>query len=390
MQSVRLLFGAACLVLAATPLPADSLLGPAPLPPIGTALGITDVLLNPRAVTFAGGWALALEGAQPEWYTADLSRTVLAADGAPVAAPNDAPLPSVVGIRPGAWMMEPHGCTMNFVFTRNGGYLIGTAGHCVDEVGQHVVILTLTPDSNEPVLLDIGTVVALRNEGIGADYALVAIRPELYPWVSPTMALVGGPCGSYAGSGPVTVAHYGHGLAIGTGGTPRAGVALRWEADSYGWDSPAISGDSGSPVVVLPDLEAAGNLTHLVVDAQWLPSFVAGTRIGVILQALDGLELAASPLCGGAPLKDQTFVRGDSNGDGTLDISDPINTLLLLYSTSRPIVCPDAADADDSGNLEITDAIVLFSYLFQRGPSPSSPFPDWGSDPTPDGLAACR
>ncbi len=361
-----------------------------PLPPIGTALGPLDVLLNPRAIPFAGGWALPLSGAQPEWYTADLSRQVLAAGGTPVAAPNDIPLPSVVGIRPGAWMMEPHGCTMDFVFTRNGAYLIGTAGHCVDVVGQHVVILTLTPDSNEPVLLDIGTVAARREEGIGADYALVAIRPELSPWVSATTALIGGPCGSFAGSGTVTVAHYGHGLAIGTGGTPRAGVAFLWESDRFGWASPSISGDSGSPVLVLPDLEAAGNLTHLVVDTQWLPSFVAGTRIQVILQALDGLELAGSPLCGGEQLQEKTFIRGDSNRDGILDISDPINALLLLYSSPGPIACPDAADADDSGTLDITDAIVLFSYLFLGGPAPPRPFPDPGSDPTSDGFAPCR
>ena len=64
---------------------------------------------------------------------------VLAAAGVPVAAPNDAPLPSEIGIRPGAWMLSPSGCTMNFIFTRNGQYAIGTAGHCVDKVGDHVV-----------------------------------------------------------------------------------------------------------------------------------------------------------------------------------------------------------------------------------------------------------
>jgi hypothetical protein len=58
----------------------------------------------------------------------------------------------------------------------------------------------------------------------------------------------------------------------------------------------AIFGDSGSPVRVT-DLRAAGDLTHLVVDTNWLPSFIAGTRIGKILQIATGWTLVDSPLC---------------------------------------------------------------------------------------------
>ena len=91
-------------------------------------------------------------------------------------------------------------------------------------MGQNVVLLTLAPGGANPVLVDIGTVIAHHDNGIGDDFALVQIRPELYSWVSPTMAVVAGPCGNYYGSGPETVWHYGHGLAIGTGGTPRAAL----------------------------------------------------------------------------------------------------------------------------------------------------------------------
>ena len=44
-------------------------------------------------------------------------------------------------------------------------------------------------------------------------------------------------------------------------------------------------------------LKAAGNLTHLVVDTRWLPSFIAGTRIGKMLQIASGWSLANSSLC---------------------------------------------------------------------------------------------
>lgn len=264
--------------------------------PVGTDSSRVDLWTAPGATPYEDGWAIPLAGSRPSWFTPELEEQVLAAAGIPVAAPLDAPLPSEIGIRPGSWMISPYGCTMNFVFGKGGTFGIGTAGHCTDKTGQHVILLTLAPGTSNPVLVDIGTVVARRDNGIGDDFALVSINPVLYPWVSATTALIGGPCGAYAGSGPETVAHYGHGLAIGTGGTPRVGVALTWKATAFGWDGAAIFGDSGSPVRVT-DLKAAGDLTHLVVDTKWLPSFIAGTRIGRMLQIASGWSLVNSPLC---------------------------------------------------------------------------------------------
>src|SRR5215210_244250 len=153
------------------------------------------------AVPYGVGHAVPLKAAVPAWFTDELAERVHAANGAPVAAPPEAPLPGEVGIRPGSWMIAPAGCTMNFVFGSPGAYSIGTAGHC-GNVGDEVV------------LLELGTVQKSVNGGIGNDFALVSIRPELQSWVSPTIAIVAGPCGSYTGSGPEPVFHYGHGLAI--------------------------------------------------------------------------------------------------------------------------------------------------------------------------------
>lgn len=260
-------------------------------PPVGSQ----DWRAAEGAVPFGDGYALPLRAATPAWYTDAVAAQVEAANGAPVAAPNDAPLPSEIGIRPGAWMIAPSGCTMNFIFGSPGSYSIGTAGHC-GKNGEDVVLLTLAPGGANPVLVDVGTVQKSVDGGIGNDFALVSIRPELQSWVSPTIAIVAGPCGSYTGSGPEVVFHYGHGLAIGTGGTPRAGLALKWDSTAFGWTGAAIFGDSGSPVRVNTGMQAAGDLTHLVVDSRWLPSYIAGTRIGRILQ-IAGQPLANSPLC---------------------------------------------------------------------------------------------
>src|SRR5262245_65281649 len=47
---------------------------------------------------------------------------------------------------------------------------------------------------------------------------------------------------------------------------------------------------------------------------------------------------------------DPSFLRGDANGDRTIDISDPFLTLSYLFfnPTAEP-PCLDAVDADDSG-----------------------------------------
>ncbi|HUS62614.1 MAG TPA: hypothetical protein VMY34_10490 [Acidimicrobiales bacterium] len=291
--AVALLTGGA---LAASPAPSGAV-QQGFTPPIGTKAENVDLRTVAGSVPYGEGHAIPLKGERPSWYTPVLEQQVLAAQGAAVPAPLDAPLPSEVGIRPGGWIIAPYGCTANFVFQNGTALAIGTAGHCVDKRGESVVMLTLAPGTSNPVLVDIGTVAKVVNNGIGNDFALLTIRSVLYPWVSATNAVIGGPCGSYLGSGPETVTHYGHGLAIGTGGTPREGVALKWQTDAFGWDSPSIFGDSGSSVRVT-DLKAAGDLTHLVVDTKWLPSFVAGTRITKMLQiAGAGWTLKNSPLC---------------------------------------------------------------------------------------------
>ena len=85
------------------------------------------------------------------------------------------------------------------------------------------------------------------------------------------------------------------------------------------------------------------------------------------------------------------FIRADSNADGRLDISDPVQTLRWLFGPDGPgPVCIDPLDADDDGVVGLTDAIYTLSFLFQGGPPPESPFPACGADPTGDGLGDCE
>ncbi len=88
------------------------------------------------------------------------------------------------------------------------------------------------------------------------------------------------------------------------------------------------------------------------------------------------------------------FIRGDGNGDHSVDISDAIMILAILF-TGGETTCEAALDANDDGSVNIADAVALLSYLFANGPDLPPPFPECGSDPTADQLScsehgACR
>ena len=293
---------AAALLTLALLLP-QTVLADSPRPPAaGTDPAAVDPAAVPGAVEYDDGLAIPLAAERPAWYTSDLEAEVLAARGVPVPAPLNAPLPGEVGIRPGSWMISPAWCTMNFVFSKSGSLAIGTAGHCVDRVGQPVVLLTLTPETRDPVLVDIGSVLLRRNTGPGDDFALVSISSSLRSWVSATTAVVGGPCGTYTTGGNETVWHYGHGAGVGTGGTPRTGFAheSHWKTRVFYWIGSMSFGDSGSPVRVGTGFRAAGIVTHFALP--WYPTPIpptaaAGMRIGAILQIATGWSLVKSPVC---------------------------------------------------------------------------------------------
>ena len=80
------------------------------------------------------------------------------------------------------------------------------------------------------------------------------------------------------------------------------------------------------------------------------------------------------------------FVRGDSNGDGQLDISDPIRTLNYLFAGGVTVACQDAADANDDGGVDISDAVYSLNFLFAGGKDIPPPISKSGMDPTDDTL----
>lgn len=105
----------------------------------------------------------------------------------------------------------------------------------------------------------------------------------------------------------------------------------------------------------------------------------AGKLLSVLPQRISGKVAIVDDLT--------FFIRGDANSDKLVDISDPIFVLSYLFLGGQPPSCMDAADADDSGILEITDAVDILMSLYQGADSIAEPYPAPGKDPTGDDLS---
>jgi hypothetical protein len=66
--------------------------------------------------------------------------------------------------------------------------------------------------------------------------------------------------------------------------------------------------------------------------------------------------------------------RGDADGDGEIDLSDPLAILFRLFVEPAPgFPCPSgaaAADANADGTADIADVAYLLEFLFRGGPAP--------------------
>ena len=80
------------------------------------------------------------------------------------------------------------------------------------------------------------------------------------------------------------------------------------------------------------------------------------------------------------------FRRGDADGSGQLNLTDALVALNFLFLSGAPPGCLDAADANDDGDIDVTDAIVLLSFLFLSTAPLPAPSPGCGPDLTPDAV----
>jgi len=238
---------------------------------------------------------------RPAWLTPSLLAQIHNAGARGVSVGDerlntDCPGVQGAGVAAGGCIVAPAGCTANFVFASGGSQYIGTARHCVNAIGDELVMQV------DPTTLAVVGTVAYMTSGEGEpgnDWSLTRIDPAVAAkWgVSPEVPIVGGPYGVYSGCDLGTpLLHYGHGYGVAVSqGKVEGGVSTNWHDDGFGWAGVGAPGDSGSGVLT-SDGQAVGDFTHLIVDlGDYLGSNLAGMRItrmmsqfGVSLVNADG------------------------------------------------------------------------------------------------------
>lgn len=213
-----------------------------------------------------------------------------------------------------------------------------------DMKGWTIAGLPLEPGANE-----------LQVFGLGSDGNVVdsdTITVLQVDWSAPTLSAVA-----------PDAAHAGDGVTL-TGSDFHTGVRVVF----------------GSTLATEVTFDELADPTHIAVV---IPSGITGESISVKVVNLDDQESNTLQLTLIPP--PQTFFRGDVNLDSSLDLSDAIQMLFHMFA-GLAVQCEDAVDADDSGTLNTTDAIVLLEYLFLNGPALPAPATAAGPDPTDDAL----
>ncbi|MEW5925120.1 MAG: dockerin type I repeat-containing protein [Candidatus Zixiibacteriota bacterium] len=100
--------------------------------------------------------------------------------------------------------------------------------------------------------------------------------------------------------------------------------------------------------------------------------WTAGGTFSVKVQAKDewGFESSWSP---GLNVTVYTYMAGDANGNGAVNILDCTYLISYLYKSGPPPNPLAAGDANGNGSINILDVTYLINYLYKGGPAPVYP-----------------
>ncbi len=169
--------------------------------------------------------------------------------------------------------------------------------------------------------------------------------------------------------------------------TARVGETLQFPISATDPDGdPLVLATRPSPLPRGASLETVrsepGTLTKIL---RWMPGADQVGTNTFFFRVMDPSDFSDTEEVTVTVTAQPSFIRGDANGDGRVDISDVVTILLYLYRGQK-VPSLDPCDVDDNGWIDVTDALRLVSHLFKGGPPPVPPYPNPGADPTPDGL----
>lgn len=191
-------------------------------------------------------------------------------------------------------------CTLNWIYdgagALEGSVFGGTAGHCVDEVGQDVALAT--GSLGEPIAT-FGDVAYIDDD---LDYAFIEIRPEFHATVDPSMKghpeFPTGVSTTQTATPGDLIQFSGHGVGFHL--TPetqesRVGVLNFNDGTQHYVVGPVTNGDSGGPVGDITDGNKALGIVNTItvgVNSDALLVVLAGeggvSLEGMLADAADG------------------------------------------------------------------------------------------------------
>ena len=144
---------------------------------------------------------------------------------------------------------------------------------------------------------------------------------------------------------------------------------------------------AGLEVLVPSSIETAGDY-HLragspAIDAGSLEIQIPNTRRiapetdieGTPRPQGDGVDIGAYET---VPTK-TAFLRGDTNNDGDVDLSDAVAVLRFLFLGHEDPTCLAAANSNGDAAVDVADPTYLLNHLFLGGPAPTAPSAECGT-----------
>ena len=150
-------------------------------------------------------------------------------------------------------------------------------------------------------------------------------------------------------------------------------------------------------VLVIPDHETGGlriledNGVGNLPTVSWrsndhtevnVPAYAMGFGAEQVAGEIDNTDIYRIAMGRETP----RFIRGDTNSDGQVNLSDAIFALNFLFTLGLEPTCLKAADVNDDGEIDVSDPVFLLLALFRDQEIPQ-PFPGRGEDPTADRLS---
>ena len=141
-----------------------------------------------------------------------------------------------------------------------------------------------------------------------------------------------------------------------------------------------VTGQWGLGAGLVNDLAVFSvTVTDVAQETETWLSFDPVASGGLTVTVSGGIQVPASPDQSLIRLVVPTpFLRGDVNENGSVNVGDAVVLLRRMFGLDPQGNCLAAADVDADGELDLSDAIRILTFLFSGGEAPAEPFPVCG------------